>query len=160
MLAFLRRHWILSTIIGLFATSVIGNAAAGEPAASPAAHNPAAAPVVQAPPVTADEPASSPSRQVVTASAEEPVPAPKALPEPTVSASVGISQAAPDPTPASAPAVTGNSYINVSGDRTPSPAHYDSAPAGASARCRDGTYSMSAHRSGTCSHHGGVAAWL
>jgi hypothetical protein len=30
----------------------------------------------------------------------------------------------------------------------------------ASAQCRDGTYSFSAHRRGTCSHHGGVAAWL
>jgi uncharacterized protein DUF3761 len=35
-----------------------------------------------------------------------------------------------------------------------------SAPPGATARCRDGTYSFSKHRSGTCSHHGGVAAWL
>jgi hypothetical protein len=35
-----------------------------------------------------------------------------------------------------------------------------SAPPGATARCRDGTYSFSAHRSGTCSHHGGVAVWL
>jgi hypothetical protein len=25
--------------------------------------------------------------------------------------------------------------------------------------CRDGTYSYSQHRSGTCSHHGGVARW-
>ena len=33
-------------------------------------------------------------------------------------------------------------------------------PAGATARCRDGTYSFSKHRSGTCSHHGGVATWL
>src|SRR5438105_14972734 len=35
-----------------------------------------------------------------------------------------------------------------------------SAPPGATALCRDGTYSFSAHRSGTCSHHGGVAKWL
>jgi hypothetical protein len=34
------------------------------------------------------------------------------------------------------------------------------APAGASARCRDGAYSFSQHRQGTCSHHGGVAQWL
>ncbi len=34
------------------------------------------------------------------------------------------------------------------------------APTGATARCRDGTYSFSKHRSGTCSHHGGVATWL
>lgn len=33
-------------------------------------------------------------------------------------------------------------------------------PAGATARCHDGTYSFSNHHSGTCSHHGGVAAWL
>ena len=34
------------------------------------------------------------------------------------------------------------------------------APPGATALCRDGTYSYSQHRSGTCSHHGGVAQWL
>jgi uncharacterized protein YgiM (DUF1202 family) len=33
-------------------------------------------------------------------------------------------------------------------------------PSGASAVCRDGTYSFSAHRRGTCSHHGGVSIWL
>ena len=35
-----------------------------------------------------------------------------------------------------------------------------SPPPGASAQCRDGTYSYSQHRSGTCSDHGGVAKWL
>src|SRR3954453_5054142 len=34
------------------------------------------------------------------------------------------------------------------------------APPGATALCVDGTYSFSATRSGTCSHHGGVAVWL
>jgi hypothetical protein len=34
------------------------------------------------------------------------------------------------------------------------------APPGASARCRDGSYSFSKHHAGTCSHHGGVAAWF
>lgn len=34
------------------------------------------------------------------------------------------------------------------------------APSGATAECRDGTYSYSQHRQGTCSHHGGVAEWL
>ena len=33
-------------------------------------------------------------------------------------------------------------------------------PKGATAQCRDGSYSFSQHRSGTCSHHGGVAKWL
>ena len=32
------------------------------------------------------------------------------------------------------------------------------APTGATALCRDGTYSYSKHHSGTCSHHGGVEA--
>src|SRR5579871_5322683 len=35
-----------------------------------------------------------------------------------------------------------------------------SPPPGATALCRDGTYSYSKHHSGTCSHHGGVAKWL
>ena len=34
------------------------------------------------------------------------------------------------------------------------------AAQGASARCNDGTYSKSQHRSGTCSRHGGVKQWL
>lgn len=33
-------------------------------------------------------------------------------------------------------------------------------PPGATAQCRDGTYSYSQHRSGTCSYHGGVAVWV
>jgi hypothetical protein len=44
-------------------------------------------------------------------------------------------------------------------DYPPLPDTSDSG-AGASALCRDGTYSYSAHRRGTCSHHGGVAVWL
>jgi len=35
-----------------------------------------------------------------------------------------------------------------------------SQPQGATAQCRDGTFSFSKTRSGTCSHHGGVARWL
>jgi hypothetical protein len=35
-----------------------------------------------------------------------------------------------------------------------------SAPAGATAECKDGTYSFSKTHSGSCSHHGGVAGWL
>lgn len=47
-------------------------------------------------------------------------------------------------------------YINVDGNHIPSPS---SNPVGATAKCRDGTYSYSQHRSGTCSHHEGVAEW-
>lgn len=33
-------------------------------------------------------------------------------------------------------------------------------PSGATAECRDGTYSFSQHHSGACSSHGGVELWL
>ncbi|HEY8201132.1 MAG TPA: DUF3761 domain-containing protein, partial [Actinomycetota bacterium] len=33
-------------------------------------------------------------------------------------------------------------------------------PAGATAVCRDGTYSFSQHHQGTCSRHGGVSRWI
>jgi hypothetical protein len=54
------------------------------------------------------------------------------------------------------------SYINSSGQRVHSPAHSRTSdvPTGATAKCRDGTYSFSQHHSGTCSHHGGVENWL
>jgi Protein of unknown function (DUF3761) len=55
-----------------------------------------------------------------------------------------------------------NCYVNRSGTEVHSPsATKDGAPpANATAKCRDGTYSFSQHRSGTCSHHKGVMAWL
>lgn len=34
------------------------------------------------------------------------------------------------------------------------------APAGATARCKDNSYSMAKGHSGACSRHGGVASWL
>jgi hypothetical protein len=53
-------------------------------------------------------------------------------------------------------------YTNRSGVVVHSPAHSISGqpPTGASAKCRDGTFSFSQHHRGTCSHHGGVASWL
>jgi hypothetical protein len=56
----------------------------------------------------------------------------------------------------------GRGYVNSRGEWVPSPVRTPDgrAPAGASAHCRDGTYSFSRSRRGTCSHHGGVAEWL
>lgn len=51
-------------------------------------------------------------------------------------------------------------YVNSAGNTVCSPYDSPSAPAGATARCADGSYSFSQNRSGTCSHHGGVANWL
>lgn len=53
-----------------------------------------------------------------------------------------------------------NSYVNVSGHCVHRPVRAMTTPEGATARCRDGTYSFSEHHRGTCSWHGGVAARL
>jgi hypothetical protein len=55
---------------------------------------------------------------------------------------------------------TNGTYTNSAGNTVCSPETVPTAPAGATAKCEDGTYSMSESRSGTCSHHGGVAEWL
>ena len=53
-------------------------------------------------------------------------------------------------------------YVNRSHQVVHAPAHSatGAAPDGASAKCRDGTFSFSQHHRGTCSHHGGVGQWL
>jgi Protein of unknown function (DUF3761)/Glucodextranase, domain B len=58
-------------------------------------------------------------------------------------------------------ACTNGTYVNSAGNTVCRPEESPSgAPAGATAECVDGTYSFSQSRSGTCSHHGGVARWL
>jgi len=51
-------------------------------------------------------------------------------------------------------------YVNSKGQTVPRPENCSAAPKGASAQCRDGSYSFSQSRRGTCSHHGGIAKWL
>lgn len=53
-------------------------------------------------------------------------------------------------------------YRNAGGNSVHSPAHSRNGgpPAGASAKCGDGTFSFSLSHRGTCSRHGGVAEWL
>jgi len=80
-------------------------------------------------------------------------------------------------TPATAAAVSGKAgsaapdeaqlqshghYTNKSGQDVHSPAKSvdGKVPVGASAKCRDGSYSFSKHHRGTCSGHGGVGSWL
>lgn len=58
------------------------------------------------------------------------------------------------------PTCSNGSYVNAAGNRVCNPYESSSAPAGATAQCRDGSYSFSQSRSGTCSHHGGVETWL
>jgi len=51
-------------------------------------------------------------------------------------------------------------YQNTDNNTIQAPTHYNKLPEGATALCRDGSYSFSRHRQGTCSGHGGVARWL
>src|ERR1700693_6383643 len=51
-------------------------------------------------------------------------------------------------------------YTNSKGETVKRPENCTAAPQGATAQCRDGSYSFSQSRRGTCSHHGGVAKWL
>lgn len=74
---------------------------------------------------------------------------------------------APKPAPVAAttyspPALScpNGTYVNSYGNTVCRPYTSSSAPAGATAKCVDGTYSFSQHHSGTCSYHGGVAQWL
>ncbi|HTR32391.1 MAG TPA: DUF3761 domain-containing protein [Gaiellaceae bacterium] len=72
----------------------------------------------------------------------------------------GSATAAPAHHATAAPFCKKGYYKNVSGHCVKSPTKAAKTPAGATAKCRDGTYSFSEHASGTCSHHGGVARWI
>jgi Protein of unknown function (DUF3761) len=61
----------------------------------------------------------------------------------------------------SQPKCTDNgTYVNSKGETVKRPENCSAAPQGATAQYRDGSYSFSQSRRGTCSHHGDVAKWL
>lgn len=69
--------------------------------------------------------------------------------------------AAAAPAPVASPICDSEThYVNSAGNCVPRPVQAASAPSGATAKCKDGTYSFSQSRSGTCSGHKGVAEWL
>lgn len=68
--------------------------------------------------------------------------------------------AAAPKTPAAPAASTTAAKTSTATKSAPTSTAGNTDPTGASAKCKDGTYSKSAHRSGTCSRHGGVAEWL
>lgn len=61
-------------------------------------------------------------------------------------------QCIPDPSAGGGGGAPGPGFVGGGGNSGP--------PPGATAVCRDGEYSYSTHRSGTCSGHGGVRTWL
>jgi hypothetical protein len=98
-------------------------------------------------PVTTEAPVPTSEAPVVTtapAAVKTTAPKPKA-PRTTT-------QAAPKPAECGA-----DYYRNSDGNCVHRPSDN---PSGATAICKDGSYSYSQHRSGTCSGHGGVRTWL
>ena len=78
----------------------------------------------------------------------------KAVCKGTLTTTTTVPRPAPSaPVSRSAPAAP-TTRAPVSGQNT-----NPGGPNGATAKCRDNTYSHSAHRSGTCARHGGVAQW-
>jgi hypothetical protein len=113
---------------------------------------------IPAPPSVATTPS------VTASSTPSPSPTPSAVPASIAPAPVAPATVAPTATVNAAPpqpAECGPDYYrNVDGVCVHRPENADQPPAGATAQCNDGTYSFSQHRSGTCSHHGGVRRWL
>lgn len=72
----------------------------------------------------------------------------------SLTASAGAAAPAAAVAPAAAP-----SGASATSGKAPTVARPGDAPANATAKCRDGTYSASQTHSGSCSHHGGVAEW-
>ena len=67
------------------------------------------------------------------------------------------------PAAAAAPAVAApaaSAKTSTATKSVPTAAASNTDPTGATAKCKDGTYSKSQHHAGTCSSHGGVAEWL
>jgi hypothetical protein len=56
--------------------------------------------------------------------------------------------------------VDNGTYVNSQGQTVKRPETCSSVPDGATAQCRDRSYSFSKSRRGTCSHHGGVSKWF
>jgi hypothetical protein len=134
--------------------------AAVAPVVAPPAPEVVAPPVVVVPagPQRVAAAPAAPQRVVPAVAAPQHVTVPVAKPRP---APVAAPKPAPQPVVKAAPACDeATHYVNSSGNCVADPVAAPSAPAGASAQCKDGTYSFSQHRSGTCSGHRGVATWL
>ncbi|MEV8611910.1 DUF3761 domain-containing protein [Amycolatopsis sp. NPDC051373] len=111
-------------------------------------------PTTSASPVTTSETPTSAS--VPTSVAPETTTSQVAAPKTTAKAKTTPKTTAAPPKTNSA-ACSADYYRNSSGVCVHRPS---SNPAGATAKCKDGSYSYSQHRSGTCSGHGGVLTWI
>ena len=145
---------VAATAYGTGALTLIGAVGGGTPSST---GQPTAQVATTPSPTIAGSP--TPAFVVATPVAPSPTPTP---PPPTVAPTPVPTPVRPTPvptrvpTPVAAAPVSGLGANAASRSSDPDAA---AAAAGASAVCADGTYSFSQHRSGTCSHHGGVHWW-
>lgn len=104
-------------------------------------------------------PVASPSPEPSPATITLPIAAPAASPSATVRPGA-VSQTTVAPATGAPVSCGADFYRNVDGICVHRPESSATVPAGATAVCRDGTYSFSQHHQGTCSRHGGVSRWI
>ncbi len=105
----------------------------------------------------APQPAPAPAPDPVPARAPAAAPAPAPAPPPPAASPTTTEQTTTEQTTTEQTTTATPSKSSATGG---SGKPEDNDPTGAIAKCKDGMYSHSAHRSGSCSGHGGVAQWL
>lgn len=75
-------------------------------------------------------------------------------------ATAATAEPAPASTPSKPAPSTSMARSSTATKSAPAAAEGNTDATGATAKCKDGTYSKSAQHSGTCSKHGGVGQWL
>jgi len=143
------------------ATDKAAAAAPAEPAAAPAAP---AAPAASGTPTTCKDGTTSMATGRGACSGhggvQKPSKSKPALDAPASAPATAAGSAAAAPAAAPAAAAPAAAKSSTASKSAPTAAASNTDPAGATAKCKDGTYSKSQHHAGTCSHHGGVAEWL
>ncbi|WP_184727627.1 DUF3761 domain-containing protein [Saccharopolyspora phatthalungensis] len=147
------------SVLGAFLVSCVVLAGCQDRTAVPANPGIVPSPAVSAPAVASSalaSPAPTTESPVPPVSSTESAPAAPV----TTHAPVKPTQAAPTRATAGITKCGADYYRNVDGKCVHDPVKGAAPPAGATARCKDGSYSFSQHRRGTCSGHDGVAEWL
>jgi len=147
--ASMRRIAPLVTLLFILTFAACGGSTS--PSGSPTATGAAAVHTA----VTPAAPKASASSSATSAAKQQAANAPTATPVPPTTTPVPPTATLRPPTATPVPPTATPVPLP-----TPVPRPAPAVPSNVTAVCRDGTYSYSQHRQGTCSHHGGVAYWV